>query len=153
MKRADQVAQMIRPTVEALGFELWGVEYLPNGKFAVLRIYIDHEQGISVDDCAEVSHHVSGLMDVEDPIQSAYTLEVSSPGMDRMLFSAEQYAAFVGETLKLRLRLPVNKARKFSGRLLSVGETSFEFEPNGAAPVEIAFKNVEKANVIPDFSK
>ncbi len=89
--KEQQIQQMLEPTVEALGFDLWGVEYLSQGRHSVLRVYIEHEKGISVDDCAAVSEQVSGVLDVEDPITGEYTLEVSSPGMDRLLFKLEQY--------------------------------------------------------------
>ena len=95
----QQIADMLEPTVTALGFELWGVEYIAQGRHSVVRIYIESPGGITVDDCASVSEQVSGVLDVEDPITGEYTLEVSSPGMDRLLFKLAQYAAYVGETV------------------------------------------------------
>lgn len=100
----QQITDLLGATIEALGFELWGVEYLSQGRHSLLRIYIDAEQGISVDDCALVSHQVSAVLDVEDPISGEYTLEVSSPGMDRLLFRLDQYPGFVGEVVDVRLR-------------------------------------------------
>ena len=111
---------MLEPTVEALGFELWGVEYVASGKHTLLRLYIDAEQGITVDNCAAVSEQVSAVMDVEDPISSEYTLEVSSPGMDRLLFKLSQYPAYVGEWVELRLRSPFEGRRKFRGVLKGI---------------------------------
>ena len=87
--KGQQIASMLRATVEALGYELWGVEYLSQGRHSVVRVYIDSENGINVDDCASVSEQVGGVLDVEDPIRGEYTLEVSSPGMDRLLFELE----------------------------------------------------------------
>lgn len=111
---------MLAPSVEALGFELWGVEYLSQGRHSTLRVYIESEQGVGVDDCATVSHHVSGVLDVEDPISGEYTLEVSSPGVDRLLFQLDQFPAYVGEWIELRLRSPFEGRRKFKGVLKGI---------------------------------
>ena len=118
--REQQLTELLEPTVEALGFELWGIEYVASGKHTLLRLYIDAEQGITVDNCAAVSEQVSAVMDVEDPISSEYTLEVSSPGMDRLLFKLSQYPAYVGEWLELRLRSPFEGRRKFRGVLKGI---------------------------------
>ena len=111
----QQITDMLETTIEAMGFELWGVEYLSQGRHSVVRIYIDGRDGITVDDCAAVSSQVGSVFDVEDPITGEYTLEVSSPGMDRLLFKLEQYPAYVGEVLELRLRSAFEGRRKFRG--------------------------------------
>ncbi len=116
----QQISDMLRATVEALGFELWGIEYLSQGRHSVVRVYIDAENGITVEDCARVSEQVSGVLDVEDPITGEFTLEVSSPGMDRLLFRLDQYPAYVGEVLELRLRTPFEGRRKFKGVLAGI---------------------------------
>ena len=116
----QQIAQMLESTVEALGFELWGLEYLSQGRHTLLRLFIDSENGISVDDCALVSQQVSSVLDVEDPISGDYTLEVSSPGVDRVLFKLEQFPAYVGETVELRLRAPYERRRKLKGMLKGI---------------------------------
>ena len=116
----QQITDLLRTTVEALGFELWGVEYLSQGRHSILRIYIDAEDGITVDDCASVSEQVGSVLDVEDPITGEYTLEVSSPGMDRLLFRLDQYPGYVGETVELRLRVPYEGRRKFKGVLTGI---------------------------------
>jgi len=118
--KEQQITDMLAPTVVALGFELWGVEYLPQGRHSILRIYIDSDRGISVDDCALVSEQVSGVLDVEDPLTGHYTLEVSSPGMDRLLFRLEQYPAFVGQVLDVRLRSAFEGRRRLKGILKGV---------------------------------
>ena len=118
--KSQQITDMLEPTVTALGFELWGVEYLSQGRHSVLRLYIDSPDGISVDDCATVSGQVEGVLDVEDPISGEYTLEVSSPGMDRPLFTLEQYAGCAGETVEVRLRSPFEGRRKYKGLLKGV---------------------------------
>jgi ribosome maturation factor RimP len=117
MARDQKIAALLAPTVEALGFDLWGVEYLSQGRHSLIRVYIEHPRGISVDDCASVSEQVSGVLDVEDPISGEYTLEVSSPGVDRPLFRLGQYPAYVGETIELRLRSAFDGKRKFKGVL------------------------------------
>ncbi len=111
---------MLQSTVTALGFELWGVEHIAQGKHSVVRIYIDSPAGISVDDCAAVSGQVSSVLDVEDPITGEYTLEVSSPGMDRQLFKLEQYFDYVGETVEVRLRSAFEGRRRFKGVLKGI---------------------------------
>ena len=115
--REQKIESLLAPTIEAMGFELWGLEYLSQGRHTLLRLYIDGENGITVDDCAEVSRQVSGIMDVEDPISGEYTLEVSSPGVDRLLFKPDHYLAYVGEWIEMRLRTPYEGRRKFKGTL------------------------------------
>ncbi|MDX1735697.1 MAG: ribosome maturation factor RimP [Halioglobus sp.] len=115
--RQHEITGLLRPTVEALGFDLWGVEYLSQGRHTLLRIYIDSARGVTVDDCAAVSEQVSGVLDVEDPISGEYTLEVSSPGVDRLLFTPEQFGRYAGEIVELRLRSPFEGRRKFKGVL------------------------------------
>ena len=115
-----QLEDMLKPTVEGLGFELWGIEYISQGRHSVLCIYIESDNGINVDDCAQVSHQVGSLLDVEDAITGEYTLEVSSPGMDRLLFKLDQYPAYVGEEIEMRLRTPFEGRRKFKGVLKGI---------------------------------
>jgi ribosome maturation factor RimP len=118
--REDKLRDLLSPSVEALGFELWGLEHLSQGRHSLLRVYIDAEAGVTVDDCARVSEQVGAVLDVEDPIGGDYVLEVSSPGVDRRLFRLEQYAAYAGEELELRLRRPFEGRRKYRGVLRGV---------------------------------
>jgi ribosome maturation factor RimP len=118
--KEQQIEQLLQPTVEAMGFDLWGVEYVSQGRHSVLRVYIDAEQGINVDDCAAVSHQAGSVLDVEEPISGEYTLEVSSPGMDRLLFKLEQYPQYANEVIELRLRSPFEGRRKFKGILKGI---------------------------------
>ena len=106
-----QLTQLLQPTVEAMGYALWGIELVSPGKRPTLRLYIEADAGIGVDDCAAVSHQVSGVLDVEDPISSEYTLEVSSPGVDRLLFSPEHYFPYVGEIVLWTEQQPVHPRR------------------------------------------
>jgi len=116
----QQITDMLETTIEALGFALWGVEYLSQGRHSLVRIYIDAPNGITVDDCATVSEQVGGVFDVEDTITGEYTLEVSSPGMDRLLFKLEQYPGYVGEIVELRLRGAFEGRRRFKGVLKGI---------------------------------
>lgn len=144
----DQLSELIRPVVEALGCELWGVEQLALGKHSTLKIFIDAEQGINVDDCARVSRQVSSLLDVEDPIKGEYTLEVSSPGMDRRLFRLEQYADYIGEQIRIRLKRPFEGARKFTGQLRGVeGDEIVLLQQD--EEILFPFEDIERANVVP----
>ena len=117
--REDKLHALLEPSVQALGFELWGLEYL-TGKHSTLRVYIDGENGVLVDDCAKVSEQIGAVLDVEEPISGEYVLEVSSPGLDRRLFRLEQFPGYVGEAIEVKLRRPFEGRRKFSGILRGV---------------------------------
>ena len=141
---------MLTPTVESLGCTIWGVEYLAQGKHSKLRLYIDREGGVDVDNCAEVSRHVSDILDVEEFSQSAYTLEVSSPGMDRILFKEAQYLEAVGEQVDVRLNFPFEGRKKFVGLLAGIEES------NAVVQVDedeflLPLENIQKARVVPVF--
>jgi len=141
---------MLNAPVEALGFELVGVEYVRAGKHSILRVFIDSEKGIDVDDCADVSHQVSAVLDVEDPISNEYNLEVSSPGMERPLFKAEHYSKVIGEQVSLKLNLPLNGRRNFKGELKSSSETNIQIDVDGEH-FDLLISNISKANVVPNF--
>ena len=141
---------MLGPAVEATGKELLGIEFISAGKHSVLRIYIDHENGINVDDCAEVSRQVSAILDVEDPISTEYNLEVSSPGLDRPLFTLPHFEAVVGETVDVKLSMPLNGRRKFKGKLVAVENDVLVVNVDGE-DYELVIGNVDKANLVPSF--
>lgn len=146
----ERLTEMLAPSVEDLGYELVGIEYVRAGKHSTLRVYIDQEEGILVDDCAAVSRQVSAIMDVEDPITNEYTLEVSSPGMERPLFNAAQYAAFIGEEVKIQLRMPIQNRRRWKGVISSVdGEIISVAVENKEE--RFALSNIQKANIVPKF--
>lgn len=146
----DKLYDIITPAVASLGYILWGIEYLSQGKHSILRVYIDHENGISLDDCTQVSRQVSAVLDVADPIRGEYSLEVSSPGLDRPLFFLPQYKEYCGEKLKVRLRTSVNNHRKFTGVLQAVTGDTLQFAIDNEL-LDVAFSNIEKANVVPQF--
>ena len=109
------VTDIVQPTVEALGLKLWGVEHIQNGRNSVLRIFIDKEATVDLTDCERASRQISALLDVEDPISGEYTLEVSSPGLERPLFKLDQFAQFVGDEVKIKMRDLLDGRRKFTG--------------------------------------
>ncbi|WP_428240204.1 ribosome maturation factor RimP [Gynuella sp.] len=144
--------QLTRPVVEGLGFIFWGLEYIPQGNRSLLRIYIDHEEGIDVEDCATVSRQISSVLDVEDPIQSNYTLEVSSPGMDRVLFTLEQFAVYKGHEIEIRLSRPFEGRKKFKGLLNGVEDSDVLLVIEEEEYV-LPFEQIEKARIIPRFDQ
>lgn len=149
-KRSDALAVLLEPAVQAVGMTLWGVEYLAQGKHSVLRLYIDSPEGVTVDDCARVSHQVSGILDVEDPIPGEYTLEVSSPGMDRPLFQLEQFPAYIGQDMRIRLRAAVQGKRNFTGRLQAVNNAELQFDVAGQV-LNVPYIQIDKANLVPKY--
>jgi ribosome maturation factor RimP len=149
-RKEQELEALFAPTVEALGLELWGIEYFSRGKGSLLRIYIDGPNGVNVDDCERVSKQISGLLDVEEPIQSQYTLEVSSPGFDRPLFKAAHYRRFIGAMVDVRLNFPFEGRRRFVGQL-----TAFE---NDEVVVHVddteyllPLENVQRARLVPVY--
>lgn len=115
MAISEQIEQLIETSIVSLGYELAGVEYLSKGRDSILRVYIDSTEGIGIEDCERVSHQVSGILEVEDPITTAYTLEVSSPGFDRPLFKLVDFERFVDQEAKISMKLPVDGRRNFRG--------------------------------------
>ena len=142
---------MLQPVVESLGYEFWGLEYI-QGRGATLRIYIDRDsgEGVSVDDCALVSHQVSGVLDVEDPIPGEYNLEVSSPGMERPLFTIEQWGRYIGEDIQIRLLAPVAGKRRLTATLTAVEGDDVLLDVKGEA-LRVPFAQVDRANLVAKF--
>jgi len=150
MARESQLNEMIAPVVESMGFVFWGLEFISQGKHSILRVFIDHADGINVDHCAQVSRQISSVLDVEDPISQVYNLEVSSPGMDRPLFTLEQYASLAGHIIDVRLRMAFDGRRKFKGQLIGVEQEDIVIHVDDneyLLPIEL----IEKANVVPQF--
>jgi len=147
---AVQLEALILPAVEACGCIFWGLKYLSERHFSTLRVYIDHSQGIDVDMCADVSRQISAILDVEDPIAGEYNLEVSSPGLDRPLFTLEQYQLNIGQTVSLRLRLAFEGQRKFIGLLSGIENDDVVLLVNNQEFL-LPVGHIEKANVVPRF--
>ncbi len=141
----------LAPAVQALGYELVGVEYRAGKGDGLLRVYIDSPTGVGVDDCARVSHQVSGILDVDDPISGHYTLEVSSPGLDRPLFSAEHFRRFAGQRVKIQLAMPVNGRRRLAGVLLDCEGDKVRIDVDGDV-MDVVLDQIDKARLVPDFS-
>ncbi len=148
--KSAKLTQLLQPLVEDLGYEFVGMEQSSNPKNPVVVIYIDRPEGIAIEDCEKVSREVAALLDVEDPIPGQYSLEVSSPGLDRPLFTPEQFARFAGEEATVNVYAPVDGRRKFRGEILEAGEDSVTIEQDGT-PVTLDMSNVVKARLVPDY--
>jgi ribosome maturation factor RimP len=145
-----KLTDMLTSPVEALGLDLVGVEFVRAGKHSILRVYIDHEDGIDVDDCADASRQMSAVLDLEDPITTEYNLEVSSPGMDRPLFKFAHYEAVLGETVSVKLSIPQEGRRNFKGLLLKCENESILIKVDNEE-FSLAIANIEKSNLVPNF--
>ena len=155
MSVQDDLSRLIRPVVETMGFEYVGLDYLSNPKNRLVRIYIDREpEGISIDDCADVSSEVSACLDVEDPISGHYSLEVSSPGVERPLFEPAHYRRFLGERARVQLFAPMDDShgsrRKLVGRILEADDSQVVMEVDGDR-VAVSFNDIRRANLKPDM--
>lgn len=158
--KANEISALLAPTVESLGLELLGVEYLPAPGGALLRLYIDVPEGaadaaaeprsVGIEDCESVSREVSAQLDVADPISGHYTLEVSSPGVDRPLFTVAQFARFAGEEAKATLKLPQEGRRRLQGRIARTEGDAVVFDVDGN-DFAVAIDNIEKARLVPDW--
>ncbi len=145
----QELDKLIRSTVNGLGYELWGYEYRPQVETALLRIFIDSQKGITVEDCSIVSHQIGAALDVDDLIPIAYILELSSPGIDRVLFDPEQYQRYINEQVKIRTRIPINARRNFKGAIVAVSDTNVTVEIDNL-DYEIPFETVDRARVLMD---
>jgi ribosome maturation factor RimP len=162
----DALLRLLEPPIEALDYELVDIEYAQAGRGGVLRIFIDRRSGdtkdagerqdlserqgsITVDDCARVSHAVSELLEIEDPIKGHYTLEVSSPGFDRILRKRAHFERFIGERIFAELKLPINGRRRFVGVLNSIADDSIVVEVDGQAHT-LPLERIQKARLRPE---
>ncbi|PWY56662.1 ribosome maturation factor RimP [Legionella qingyii] len=142
----DELEHLLAPTINDMGYELWGCEYLSQGKHSLLRIYIDKADGIGIEDCEAVSHQVSALLDVEDPISGNYSLEVSSPGIPRPLFKNWQYQRYIGHEVQIKTFKPIEGKRKLLGTIVSVSENALVLKINNEDK-ELLFSNIVKASL------
>jgi ribosome maturation factor RimP len=146
-----RLTQLLQPLVEDLGYEFVGLEYHSNPKDPALVIYIDRTGGIAVEDCERVSREVAALLDVEDPIPGHYNLEVSSPGLDRPLFTLEQFERFRGEVAKVTVFAAVDGRRKFKGEILGTDTGKVRLDQEGTEVV-LDMGNIAKARLVPDYA-
>jgi len=157
MRHAEnEFTRLVRSVAEPMGYELLGVEYFQRGTGgAVLRVYIDHragahEKGITLDDCSAVSHQLSGVLDVEDPIAGHYDLEVSSPGLDRPLFTLQHFERFCGCRASLKLAVKIGGRRKLEGLIKGVHNEAVLLTVDGEA-LEVPLAMVDSARLVPEF--
>jgi ribosome maturation factor RimP len=151
MKQApEHLVNLIEPIVEGLGYECVGIEYNPHPKHGLLRIYIDSENGILVEDCTKVSHQISGVMDVEDPIISNYNLEVSSPGADRPFFKVSQFERYIGSTVLVHLFKAIDGRRKITGMITKVDGETISLQ-EGDQIFEVPFIAMSKVRLVPEY--
>ena len=147
----DELAKLLEPTVERLGYELADLEVRLGSKGGLVRIFIDKPEGIDLDDCEKVSRAVSALLDVEDPVPGNYNLEVSSPGLDRKLTKVEHFQRFKGETVKVQMRFPIEGRRRFRGTLVSSDDENIVVEVDGESH-SLPLKTIDTARLVPEVA-
>ncbi len=151
-RNLTQLWDLLEPVVAGMGYELVEIEYNPSSRHGLLRLYIDHDDGIQLDDCTDVSNQVSALLDVEDPIPGHYNLEVSSPGMDRPLRTIRDFERFTGEIVKLKTAMAIDGRRNFKGRLCGIDGDEISIECDGQQ-FNLSLASIEKARLVPDFGE
>ncbi len=144
----QDLTTLFEPVVESMGYELVGIEYHSSEHHGVLRIYIDHDDGITVDDCAKVSRQISAVIDVEDPIEMAFDLEVSSPGVNRPLFKFSDYQKYTGSLAKIKLAVALNGRKNFNGMLQGVDENQQVIVDVDNEFFELPYQDIAKANLV-----
>ena len=149
VSQKERIQALLEPSITGLGYEFVGLELI-RGRGQLLRIYIDREGGVGLDDCEYVSREVGALLDVHDPMKGAYTLEVSSPGLDRPLFTPEHFERFSGRRARLTLNAPQDGRRKFDGSILGVDGDVLRFEQDGRE-VRLLFADIHRANLVPEL--
>lgn len=140
---------MLLESVEALGFKIVGIEFI-RARQSILRIYIDSKHGINIDNCANVSRKISAILDLEDPIKVAYNLEVSSPGLNRLIRTSERYASLLGIEVSFTLRIAVQNRRKWKGRVKVVTDDMITVNVNGKDQV-FSLSNIQEEDLIAHF--
>lgn len=143
--------KLFEPVVESMGYELVGVEFLGGGGHGTLRVYIDREDGVNLDDCAAISHQISGILDVEEPIKQAYDLEVSSPGIDRPMFKLADFERFVGKTARIKLTVGLLGRRNFKGELQGVVDSKLVIIEVDGELYDLPYADIDKANLVGEF--
>jgi ribosome maturation factor RimP len=156
MARIQEVlTELVASAVEPLGYELLGLEYMSQGRHSILRIYIDSPDGITLEDCEKASRQVSAVMDVEDPIKGEYSLELSSPGLDRPLFSLKHYEQFTGSKVKLRLHVAIEGRRKYTGVIKGIEDERVVIgvleNDSEQEIIRVPLENIDKANLVVDI--
>jgi len=150
MSVPEALEELMTSVVEGLGYQLLGIVEASAGRRRILRVYIDSEDGISVEDCEKVSHHVSDLLDVEDLIRGSYILEVSSPGLDRPLFKARDYVRFSGHRIRVRTERMIEGRRNLVGKLVGIDDAGIQLQVDEQI-LHIPLDGIERARVIPEL--
>ena len=153
MELKDRLTSVIEPVVNGLGYELVLLEYAPSRGTGTLRLFIDAPAGIQIEDCERVSREVAATLDVEDPIPSAYRLEVSSPGLDRPLVTADHFRRFAGERVRIEMAVPIGGQKRFRGILRGTDGQVVMLETETAQQVSLPLADIERARVIPDYER
>jgi ribosome maturation factor RimP len=144
----QDLTPLFEPVIESMGYELVGVEFVGGGGHGTLRVYIDRDEGVSIDDCASISHQISGILDVEEPIKQAYDLEISSPGIDRPLFKLADFERYAGKTVKVKMAVGVDGRKNFKGRLQGVADAKMvEIEVDGEV-FSLPYADIARANLV-----
>ncbi len=148
----EKLNELLAPLVTDLGLEFVGIEFSPSRSSSLLRVFIDApERLVTIEDCERVSREISALMDVNDPIEGHYTLEVSSPGIDRPLFTIEHFTRFIGSEAKVNVALPIDGRQRFNGLIKGVDGDRIHLDQDGK-DVHITHANVVKARLVPDYA-
>ena len=152
MRRQEKWQALLAPVIEDTPYELVGVESIGGGKHTVIRVYLDKPGGITIDDIAHVSHAISAVLDVQDIFKGAYTLEVSSPGLDRPLFSPIHFQQQIGQKISLKTQVPYENRHNFKGMLTKANDEGVELEVDGVI-YSFQYTNIDKARVIPQLKQ
>jgi len=144
----QDLTALFEPVIQSMGYELVGVEFQGSVQHGTLRVYIDHENGIGVDDCVAISQQISAILDVEEPIQQAYDLEVSSPGLNRPLFKPADYELFTDRMVKIKMAVPVDGRRNFKGVIQGVKQSKIVQVMVDNESYELLINDIAKANLI-----
>lgn len=145
--KESKLAALLQPLVETMGYQLWGLEYVSQGRHSLLRIYLDKKGGVNIEDCTEVSRQLSSLLDVEDPISGEYILEVSSPGLERVLFNLQQFREYTSYQVKVRLARSFEGKRNFTGQIKNVVDDEVVLIM-GDEELTLPYELIEKANLV-----
>ena len=144
----QDLTPLFEPVIESMGYELVGIEFVGGGSHGTLRVYIDSDSGVNLDDCAAISHQISGILDVEEPIGQAYDLEISSPGIDRPLFKLDDYERFAGETARIKMTIGQDGRKNFKGRLQGVTDAEMVLIEVDGEAFSLPFADIARANLV-----
>ena len=145
----SELEALLEPTIERLGYEMTDIEAKLGGKNGVIRVFIDHDDGIGIEDCEKVSRAVSALLDVEDPVPGHYDLEVSSPGFNRKLTKVQHFQRFTGEIVKVEMRFPIEGRKRFRGKLLSTDDENIMVDVDGVSH-SLPMATIDTARLVPE---